>query len=112
MIKRCWMVLAVTLVLMASQSVLAAPKCSANETWQVPAEGAVAMFRKGDRAFTVGVASGGAQVPRPERWPRPGGCEFLSSSICSQSSENCGGTCTAYLGFKCDPCSCKTHIFC
>lgn len=112
-VKKFLLVLAILVVVIASQTVWASPKCNVQATWEVPAEGAVAMFREGDRSFGVGVASGGAGAGKvkPERFPAPD-CDPISNSKCAQNVETCSGSCVAYLHYYCKTCDCGTFRFC
>jgi len=109
---RHW-VAAILLALSVSSGVAAAETCSAMDSWEAPAEGAVQMFRKGERAFGVGEQSGGALGGRviEKRFPAPG-CTPISNSKCSQNVETCSGSCTAYLNYYCKTCDCSKFKFC
>jgi len=112
--KKCLMFLAIVVVLIAAQTVLAeAPTCNANQSWVVPPDGAVATFRTTDRTFAVGANSGGAHVPpRPggERYPAPGGCDTFPGQ-CVFNQTTCSAGCISSPIFYCDICSCWSHEF-
>ena len=110
--KWIWVLALVALFVVAHSAFAAAPTCSANESWQVPEQGAVELFRTADRTFAVGAESGGAHVPpRPggERYPKPVGCGTYAGQ-CIMSG--CYGACISYPGYYCDPCSCGKFDFC
>jgi hypothetical protein len=111
-VAKYWLVL-VLMVLSVGFGAAAEEACTLSSGWEVPSQGAVQMFRQGDRAFGIGANSGGALQGRvvEKLLPAPG-CSPISNSKCSQNVETCSGSCTAYLHYYCKTCDCKGFKFC
>lgn len=110
--KRVIAAIGVFFLLAVAMNVGAAPVTT--DGWDVPDEGAVQMFRKGDRAFSVGAEAGGAGAvlnATEQLRPSPGG-EPIPNSRCAMNVETCSGSCIAYLGYFCKPGDCSDFKFC
>lgn len=110
--RKALAVLGVLVLLAVTTNVGAAPLEA--EAWVVPDEGAVEMFRQGDRAFPVGGDAGGAGAVvsvTAELFPSPGS-QPIHHSKCAMNVETCSGSCVAYLNYYCKPDSCRSFKFC
>lgn len=108
--KRVYLAICVLAVMVMAINVSAAP--AVDNQWVVPDEGAVEMFRQGDRAFSVGSDGGaGSRAVTEKLLPSPGG-EPIADSRCAMNLETCSGSCVAYLHYYCKPADCGGFKFC